>query len=265
MKKISSLTHAIENGYDLEFGTIFEKAIANFKKIFLIAGVTYIIISIVVLALLFGIMAALFGTTALLEDVTNIENILPTASSSASAIILSIFGIAILSAISSPINAGLLKMAHLAETDKQFSIGTIFDYYKSKHLKDIVVASFLLALVSNGIASMFELISLGFIGQIITYVIAFFTFLTIPVIIFSNVSAMEAIKASIQLVTKQPLILLGLLIVSIIFAMLGIFALCIGIFFTLPIYNSMIYTIYSNIVTLDDKNEIDEIGTSLES
>jgi len=51
-----------------------------------------------------------------------------------------------------------------------------------------------------------------------------------------------------------------LVIVSGIGSILGIFGLCIGIFFTWPFKYSMNYTIYKTIVEIEDTSEIEEIS-----
>jgi hypothetical protein len=43
-------------------------------------------------------------------------------------------------------------------------------------------------------------------------------------------------------------------------AMIGIFGLCIGIFFTMPYFYSTHYVLYKNAVGIIDKSEIDDIG-----
>ena len=85
----------------------------------------------------------------------------------------------------------------------------------------------------------------------------------IPLIVFGNLNATEAIKSSVIIVSKQPLVLLGLLIVAVIAGIIGIFGLCIGIFFTLPFMYSMNYVIYKTIIGIDSVNEIVEIEGSL--
>jgi uncharacterized membrane protein len=86
--------------------------------------------------------------------------------------------------------------------------------------------------------------------------------LTIPLIIFGKLSSIDAIKSSIIIVSKQPLILLGLIIVSLIAAIIGIFGFCIGMLFTMPFVYSMNYTIYKNIIGIDSANEIEEIDNT---
>jgi uncharacterized membrane protein len=79
--------------------------------------------------------------------------------------------------------------------------------------------------------------------------------LTIPFIIFGKLSSIDAIKSSIIIVSKQPLILLGLIIVSLIAAIIGIFGFCIGMLFTMPFVYSMNYMIYKNIIGIDSVKE----------
>ena len=99
-----------------------------------------------------------------------------------------------------------------------------------------------------------------FVGNIISILVSFFTILTIPLIIFSDLKAFEAITMSIKLVAKRPFILLALFIVALLFVSLGIFALCIGILFTIPFMFSLYYVIYKSIIPIENTDELDEIG-----
>jgi len=103
---------------------------------------------------------------------------------------------------------------------------------------------------------LFESFGIRFLGVILTYTISFFTFLVIPLIIFGNLKVAEAIKGSFIIVSKQFFILLGLLIVAVIMAMLGLIGFCIGIFFTIPFIYSMYYAIYKDNIGFDDEVEV---------
>jgi uncharacterized membrane protein len=162
----------------------------------------------------------------------------------------------------SAINAGFYKMAHLAETNADFGIGNLFDYYKTKHFKELFVSAILIALITTGLSLLFEYLGYKFIGGLLTYFISFLTFLVVPIIIFSDAKAIDAITLSAKLTLKQPFILLGLLIVSIVFAFLGLIGFCIGMFFTIPFMFSTIYTIYIQIMPIEEKSSIDEIGVA---
>ena len=60
-----------------------------------------------------------------------------------------------------------------------------------------------------------------------------------------------------QIIAKQLIIILGLWVISIIFCTLGIFGLCIGIFFTLPFLYSFQYSLFAEII--GDPEELEEI------
>ena len=95
---------------------------------------------------------------------------------------------------------------------------------------------------------------LSSIGLILTIIISFATLLTIPLIVLGNCSTIESIKTSTAIVMKQPIVILMLIIVAILGALLGLFAFCIGMFFTYPFVISVVYTIY-NQVTSSEKTE----------
>ena len=61
-------------------------------------------------------------------------------------------------------------------------------------------------------------------------------------------NAMDAILGSVTVVGKNALMVVGLLLVSYLFAMAGMIALCIGIFFTVPFLYAMIYSIYKTAI-----------------
>jgi uncharacterized membrane protein len=67
--------------------------------------------------------------------------------------------------------------------------------------------------------------------------------------------AVEAIETSILLVSKQPLMLLGLIVIASIGVMVGLIGCCIGLFFTLPFMYSLYYAIYSEIVGFENESE----------
>jgi uncharacterized membrane protein len=159
--------------------------------------------------------------------------------------------------------AGFLKMADCAEKGEEFHVSTMFTYYKFPYFSNIFSAVFIITLVNMVLSTLLEFAGLNIIGTLISLTISFVTFLTIPLIVFGKLNAVEAIKSSIIVVLKQPLLLLGLLIVAIIGSILGIFAICIGMFFTYPFIFSMEYSIYSYIIGIDLENKLEESGSGI--
>lgn len=255
-KKNKQIDQAIAYGYSLDLGTVIEKAFENYKKIALLGGLAYLIIALAVMGIAFTFAVTVLGISDFTETMTNFD---PTSFT-----IVGIIGyvliMILISGLTSPLNAGFLKMAHLAENNQEFSIGTIFDYYKTIHFKELFIAASFLSLINLGLTFLFEFVDFPVLGALFTYIIAFFTLLYSPLIVFGNQKAIDSIVKSFQLVIKQPLIILLLIIISFIGVFLGLIGLCIGIFFTIPFWNSMIYTIYTTAIPTEESNEIEEIG-----
>ncbi|WP_268224126.1 DUF2189 domain-containing protein [Sinomicrobium oceani] len=247
------LNEVIRNGYTLEFSPVFEKAFENYKKIALPAGAAFLIVSIVIAVFGMTIGSVFYGMNNFSESLLQVN-----VASSFISILIQVVSVVVIGVIFAPVTAGIIKMAHLADNGKDFSMATAFDYYKSPYLKELLIAAFLLGL-AGAILSLIPII-----GTIATYVISFFTFLTIPLIIFADLKAADAIRASVQLVAKQPLVLLGLLIVSVLAVCIGLIAFCIGILFTIPFIYSMYYMIYNTILPTKEEHEIEQIGTPVD-
>ena len=240
------------NGYQIDFGNVFNHAFENYKKIALYAGLMIFVFAILLGFLAAGIVISTFGVSALnqkiLEDL-RVENF--TGLHLAIYLILGI----LFNCLLVPFLAGLIKMAHSAEKDEEFHVSTVFQYYKNPYFQELVISAFIITIFSTGLSEMCKLVGIEIIGALLSAVISFFTFLTIPLIIFGNLKAIDALKSSMIIVSKQPLVLLGLIIVSRIASIVGFIGCCIGIFFTIPFIYSMYYVIYISIIGIDSENE----------
>lgn len=260
MKSTLDQINDIKNhGYALDFSNVFNHAFENYKKIALYAGLILLVFSILFGLIAYGVLGAIFGVDKLTN--ANLLSIQPEHLSQIH-LIYYIVGSAFVSAIFSPFTAGFLKMADCADKDQEFNVSTIFSYYKTHHFSQIFLATFIISLISVIITSLLEIQKLNSLGLIISLIITFFTFLTIPLIIFGNLSAFNAVKSSFIIVSKQPLVLLGLMIMIVVAFFVGFIALCIGILFTIPFTYSMTYAIYCAIFNIDKEDPIDAIGQS---
>ena len=247
------------NGYQLDFGTVFESAFENYKKIALYAGLMLLVFSILISIIMLAGIISYIGIENI-EEFGNKMKQMSTLKVMPLEIALPLnAGLILISAIISPFMSGFLKMADCGEKGEEFHVSTMFSYYKFPYVFNIFISVLLIGIISSGLAMLLENIRLSFIGTVTTFLISFVTFLTIPLIIFGNFNASDAIKNSIILVSKQPLLLIGLTIVAGIGAALGIFGICIGVFFTWPFIYSMNYIIYKSIIGFDQTSEIDEI------
>jgi uncharacterized membrane protein len=248
--------HDIEkNGYQIDFANVFNHAFENYKKIALYAGLVIFICSVLFVVFIGASITSLIGVSTLTKELSpetfKIENL-------SNSNILALGGATLLiSCLFSPFQAAFLKMAHCGDRDEAFHISDLFSYYKTPYITEIIVSTILILIVSFSQATLLSEVHLKFLGDLISYFISFITILTVPLIIFGNLNAIEAIKHSILIVFKQPVVLLGLMIVAIIGSFVGVVGCCIGIFFTLPFLYSMNYAIYFNIIGIDSPQEIE--------
>lgn len=247
------------HGYTLDFSTVFNNAFENYKKIALYAGLILLVFSI-----LFGIIGSIL--LAVIFGVDKLNNpaffsIKPIQLSSLQ-LVYYIAGTVLFSAILSPFGAGFLKMAYCADRDQEFNVSTIFTYYKSSKFLQIFLATAIISLFSVSISTFLEIQNLNLLGIVVSLMISFFTFLTIPLIVFGDLKAIDAITSSFILIAKQPIVLLGLMITIVIALIIGFMALFIGILFTVPLSYSMTYAIYYAIFKNDKEDPIDSIGQS---
>jgi hypothetical protein len=245
------------NGYSLDFSNVFNHAFENYKKIALYAGLILLVIFIICSFLGGGILVSLYGISHFNKEFfESLQNQQPEGTT----FIIYMVVIAILTAIFSPLSAGFLKMADCADKDETFNFPAIFTYYKSPYFSQIFIATLLISFLSALISIGFNLIGITIIDTLLTLIISLLTSLAIPLIIFGNLNATDAIKSSIIIVSKQPLILALLFIVAWIASLVGFIGCCIGVVFTIPITYSVKYAIYSAILKIENTDSIDSIG-----
>jgi hypothetical protein len=246
------------NGYPLDFGTVFESAFENYKKIAVYAGLMLLVFSVFIsIAMLIGLVSYI-GVEHLEEFGNKMKQLSALKVMPLEVALPLNAGLIVFSALTNPFMAGFLKMANCGEKGEEFHVSTMFSYYKAPYFFNIVLAVFIISIFGTGLAMLLEYSGFGFVGTVTTLLISFLTFLAIPLIIFEKLNTLDALKSSIIIVSKQPLILLGLTIVAGIGAALGIFGLCIGVFFTWPFMYSMNYVIYKTIIGIDDETEIEK-------
>jgi hypothetical protein len=249
------------NGYELDFSDVFNHAFENYKKIALYAGLALFVFLVLMGIIVAGIAVSVMGMAVLNEKF--IEN-LKLENLSGVYIILYLIVAVFFSALLSPFNAGLLKMAYSAEKDEEFHVSTFFEYFKAPYFKELFTATILISLVSSGLSILLELANIQILGLLTSMAVSFLTVLTLPLIIFGELKAIDAIQSSFTIVMKQPVTLILLIVVAYIGSFVGLIGCCIGMFFTVPFIYSTQYTIYCAIVGIDSKTELEEIGSDME-
>lgn len=246
--------------YNLDFGEVFNDSLENYKKVIWISGLALFLLIIVMIVITLAIFASVYGISSFVNTMTEISALALTPG-------YLLFSLAIgvvLSIAVSPLYAGVLQICHNAQTNKPFDLNTAFIHYKSSYLKQIAMSALLITLFSVIVSDLITLAGFPFIGNLFNYFIQFITFFTIPFIIFGNLNATDSIQASISIVFKKFWLIFLLLLVAIILAMLGIIAICIGIFFTLPIIYTTQYAIYRKMIGVEEIDELEEIGKNIE-
>lgn len=256
--KNNKLQHALQNGYSLDFGSVIEKSFDQFKKTWATGGVAFLLFILLISVFTIGAMGMLVGFSSLANPALLAE--IDFSEYELVSLILYALILALASAISSPLNAGLIQLIHEAKIGTPLNIGIVFQHYKSNKFKELFIAGFIIGSITSLISVLLQYYGAQSFSGIFNYIISYFTFLFTPIIIFNNRSGIDAISDSIQLVLKQPWVILGLLIVSVIFVLLGLFAICIGIIFTAVFYYCVVYHIYDAIAPIEEKNWIEEIG-----
>jgi hypothetical protein len=248
---LQRLENIKQNGYQIDFGDVFNKTFENYKKIAVYAGlVLFVFFVLLSISFAVGLVAYLgqdyitheFTPEKITKKMLNPDFLIPFAGLSV-----------LITILLSPFIAAFLKMADCGENNEEFKFSQMFTYYSLPYLKEIVISTLLISFLSTGLSVLFTLLKIDFIGTVIQYTFAFITMLTIPLLVFGKLTALEAIRYSIMLVLKQPTVLLGLLIVACIGTLVGLLGCCIGVFFTYPLLFSMKYTLYSTIVGIDSK------------
>ncbi|WP_125720259.1 DUF2189 domain-containing protein [Flavobacterium ustbae] len=248
-----------KNGYSLDFATVFNHAFENYKKIALYSGLIILVFSIIAAVAFMGVMIAYFGAEAMTKDfIQNFENQEFTAIQ----LVIQTVAVSVVAGITAPFGAGFLKMADSADKDVEFNVSTIFTYYKSPYFGQIFVAAFIPALLGTALANLIDSLGVLFVGNIISFTVSFFMYLSIPLIVFGNLKAFDAIKASIIIVTKNPINIFAFFIIGFLGSMIGFIGCCVGVIFTVVFNSSMIYATYFAIFGTESEEEdsIDSIG-----
>ncbi|MNQ12308.1 hypothetical protein D3C85_252090 [compost metagenome] len=248
-----------KNGYSLDFASVFNHAFENYKKIALYSGLIILVFSIIAAIACMGIMIAYFGAEALTKDfIQNFENQQFTDIQ----LVIQTVVVSVVAGITAPFGAGFLKMADSADKDVEFNVSTIFSYYKAPYFGQIFAAAFIPALIGTALATLVESSGILFVGNLISFTVSFFMYLSIPLIVFGNIKAIDAIKSSFIIVTKNPLNIFAFFIIGFLGSMVGFIGCCVGIIFTVAFNSSMIYATYFAIfgTQSEEEDSIDSIG-----
>ncbi len=238
-----------------DIGRIIDESFSIFKKTVWISGVGIFLMCLFILPITFIILFKAMDISSLDEFVKMSPDL---AEDINYMLINAAVGIPI-AGFSAVLTAGFYKINHLAKHDKEFGLNNLFDYFKSPYFMNLFLAGALTALYSDVLG--LSLIYLKIPGAtLIQLFITLLFILSIPLIIFENQTTLQAMSNSSRLAMKHPFTIILCLVFGLIIAMLGIFAICIGIFFTISYIYTINYTLYNQIIPIDKEKSIDEMS-----
>jgi len=254
MKTKTDFDKIIAKGYSLDFSQSLDDILIYFKKTALLNGLVLLITSLGLL-LIIGLG---FGIGSVIDQFSNPEA-LGALFADTTFLIYYVLSLVFIGVFLAPLYAGFIQINRDIDTSNEVSISNIFTHYKSKYFLQIVAYTLIVQLISSALTF------IPFGGTLLSYIFAWFTVLGVPLIIFGNLSAIDAIQYSFKLVAKNPWTILLILIVAVLIAIAGLFALCIGIIFTMPIIYSTYYVLYKNIVGFKEEEIIFDLEKEIEN
>ena len=255
MNEINKLDEIVKSGYSLNVSSTFDEILKYFKKTFLLNGlvgfILYAAFTIVLVLLLRGLginFDELQDNEVMLNFITS-QNFLLYSSLAGFFIQVLIY----------PIYAGFIQLNRDIDTQDEVGIGNIFKIFSSKKYIHVLGFCILIFLLTNVPTVVAALLHINFIGSIITYIISFLSILGLPLILFSNLNSLQALKYSAQLVVKNPGSIIAILLLSFLVAMSGIIACFVGVIFTIPVFFSTQFVLYKKIVGFEEDEIIFDV------
>jgi hypothetical protein len=231
-----------------EIGKLIDDSFITFKKSVWISGVGILFMLLIVMPIT---MYSIFSYMEISSMEEFIEKSKTLETDFNYLVMNAAVGIA-LAGFVAPITAGFYKINHLAKQNKEFGLNNLFEYYKSPYFMPLAISAVLATIYSNTIGLLLTYLNLQFIGNMMQIFIALLFIFTIPLIIFEKQNALTAMSNSSRIFVKHPFTIILSLVFAFIIAMLGVFALCIGIFFTVAYFYTMNYTLYNGIIPIDE-------------
>lgn len=239
-----------------DIGKVIDQSFTTFKKSIWVSGVGIILMLLLAVPITFFAIFTYMGISSLEDFVQKSE----TLQSDFTYLLMNAAIGIVLAALIAPVMAGFYKINHLAKQDKEFGVNNLFDYYKSPYFQPLALSAVLATLYSNIISLLLIYLNLPLVASIMQAFISLLFIFMVPLIIFENQNATDAMSNSSKIAVKHPFTIIVTVIFAFIIALLGVFAFCIGLFFTVGYFYTMNYTLYNEIIPIDNKNAFDEIG-----
>lgn len=228
----------------LDFGSIFNRSLELFKKVWLQGFITVLLTFICILPFYILIYVPLIAAGITDPEMLQQEE-LPLSVALAMIFIMPIFLIGVMMS-SLGLMAAFLRICRLHDSNELGSDDYFFYFKNGRMLKLfkltlIYFGAILLAFLTCGLGLIYAMVPLSLVPAFLAF--------------NEELSALEIIKASIRLGNKNWFMIFGLMIVMGFIAELGIFLCCIGIFFTVMLAKIPVYFIYKDGVGFSETGE----------
>lgn len=242
---IKKIKDRIENGYTIDSISLYKDTFDTFKRMFLPATLVMFLVSAVIFFMYLMVILIYFKTPqqALekmegfsLEQLENDE--------------LAVYFIinALLNALFSVVGAGFISLAKKVSENKLPTIGTVFQYFiKISGLK-VFFFVFMVQILFSILSLYLQINSLDLVALFCLFLMHALTILVVPLIVFDQLSILQALTTSVRLVNQQPLKIFLFLFFMGSFALGGLFFFLVGILATFPLLYAFIYHLYSHII-----------------
>lgn len=231
-----------ENGLQLNTNSIMSEAFAYYKKILIPTSAALMLITFLASLGFSSLLVKFYGddTEAVLEQLQSFSPMnLPLDQ-----IYIYLLVMTGLTAFSSILMAGFLEMAANAYKGKRSSLFVAFKYFIKVKGLYIFFIHFVVSIVLSAIVFFLQMEGLGMVAMAINWLVnALIVFVT-PLIIFGNLSPIEALKNSVMVVNKQPFTIILVLLLSYFLVGAGLLFFLVGVFFTIPFLFSVCFALY---------------------
>ncbi len=264
----NKLEQIYREGYGLHLEAVLSNAFDIHKKSILPGFVATFMYGVVMLIVGFSMFETLYGMN-FLEFVETIQkNPAALESSTANISMTSILIYSVVSGIAggliSPLLSGIYKVAFNTQYGGNSSVSDLFAYYKQPYFLNIFIYSFLFAVILQVLNLVLDQAIPGigaFLAFLIQVILGVSLILTIPFIVFGNLSWIEAIKASLNVTFKNWFFLFFILAISFIISIIGVIFCGIGVLFTFPFLYIATFVLYDKIIGFSNQEDsISKIG-----
>lgn len=222
-----------------EFGSVFNRSVELFKKVWLQGFITLLLTFVAIIPLYLLIYAPMIAM-GITDPEAFEHNEMPPAFAGIMVIVMPIFSIGVMT-VGICLNAAFLRICRKYDLD-EMGRDDYFFYFKKAYLGKALLLSLLMMCLS-----LLGLLACG-LGLI---------YLVVPMSLFPSffafdkeLTAMEIVKSGFALGNKNWLIIFALVIVVGLVAQLGIILCLVGIFFTAMFSKIPIYFIYKDAIGL---------------